>query len=128
MTAPHKARVAFINHFRQQFQDRAREDCIQAANRFLRMTAVHQRLAEEARNAPPSVWKSPRELERWNRRVEAQTATIQARIARLAAEWGISVTVSDDPQEATVRLHLPDGRGNTPGGDADGWGVPTGNL
>jgi hypothetical protein len=127
MTAPHKDRVDFIIHFRDQFPDRGREECIRAANQFLRLAATHQRLAVDACNGPPDA-VAPREypviVDLWWKRNQRQMEANETRIFALCAEWGIGASLGGDPRGYTVKLHLPDGRGNTWGGDTDGWGVP----
>lgn len=88
---------------------------------ILRAARTVQRLAEAACNRPLT--------EREDRRHAAAVARIRASLAELAT-WstdGRTVTLAAidvDPRGYCVKLRLPSGKGNTWGGDAEGWGVP----
>lgn len=62
---------------------------------------------------------------------ESEKARAVARVQRALdglAEWtDRRVTIAEvggDPRGYCLKLHLPSGKGNTRGGDSEGWGVP----
>jgi hypothetical protein len=48
---------------------------------------------------------------------------IETRVIGLAGEYGIKAETQSDPRGYAVKLHFPDKRGNTLGGDEAGWGI-----
>lgn len=138
MSATQKERLDFITRFREEFPDRPREVCIQAANLILRHAATHARLAEESCNGHPIQSQCPPQgcdmpaynarvsklQDQWDARIEKGEAQAEKRITEICAPFGIKPNFGGDPRGYTVKLILPSGRYNTMGGAEDGWGVP----
>lgn len=126
-----KEKVDFITRFRDQFPGRDREACITAAGQLLRLAAKYQRMADEACSGPAAyVHRVPYPragelIEQWQAGLERRQARCEAAIRKRCAEWALPVDFGGDPRGFTVKIHFPDGTGNTWGGDADGWGVPS---
>lgn len=58
------------------------------------------------------------------KREEMRRAKLLEAVRTLAKEYGIArVEHNSDPRGYAVYLHFPDGRGNSWGGDARGWGI-----
>lgn len=82
------------------------------AARLCSLARAHHRLAETECNREMTT----REL--------ARQVNIRLTIREILVEYGIeSVNFSGDPRGYTVKIHFPDGRGNTWGGDSEGWGI-----
>lgn len=84
------------------------------AARLCSMARAHHRLAETACNRELTVREIKRE------------ENIQMDILALLTEYGFDakdIRFGGDPRGYTVKVHFPDGRGNTWGGDAEGWGI-----
>lgn len=60
----------------------------------------------------------------WDAALERKRESNARRISEVCTEFGIIWRHSGDPRGYTVKVHLPSGKGNTWGGDAEGWGVP----
>lgn len=82
------------------------------AAKLCSLARAHNRLAEVACN---------REL---TARDIGRVEYIHAAIKAILEPYGITrVSFSGDPRGYTVKIHFPDGRGNTMGGDSEGWGI-----
>lgn len=126
-----KEKVDFITRFRDQYPARDREECVKAAGQLLRLAATYQRLAvEECNGLGDYIHRIPYPrageiIEQWEEGLAKRRLSCANRILTLCSEWALPVNLGGDPRGYTVKVHFPDGKGNTWGGDVDGWGVPS---
>lgn len=83
------------------------------AGKLKSLARAHNRLMETQCNRELTV----REMSR--------VGSVRDAIIAILAEYSLSLKVnfSGDPRGYTVKIHFPDGRGNTWGGDSEGWGI-----
>lgn len=124
-------RVNFILRFCLSYPARPREETVHAAGQLLRLARKYQRLAEEECDGPGDyIHRIPypragKILDQWQAGLEKRQEATAAKIRALCTEWSLPVDLGGDPRGYCVKVHFPDGKGNTWGGDSEGWGVPS---
>ena len=113
MTSYRTEREEFIARMVSEFRETAPHVVLGFARAIMRRANSVQRHAEAQCNGDTT--------EAQNRRA----ASAEAQIVECCQALGCTVKFGGDPRGYCVRLILPSGKGNTWGGDAEGWGVPT---